>query len=402
MKKSKLLSLLLAAAVSVSSFAMIAQAAPDDLAEQTEKTVAFAKQSEWAQDDWTIFALGRHQATGCETLYEEYYQGVVEQLNDPAANLIPSDYIRLSLALTAIGVDPRDVEGTDLLQQINEADREEYLQMSPSSLAYGLALMERYPDSFNGTIKEETISQLLAAKQEDGSFSYMAGVAASDPDSTAQAIQGLMLLGDDYAEEVEAAANWLKDQMDENGAIAVDWGSGPSANPSSTAQALIAFSQKGEEPANEQGKTLYDGMMGFALDDGSFKDVNYMTGNLEYSAYTSGQCFQALVAYSRMANGQTAMFDLSDATVTPGFGQEEQPDSSDVSSEEPSSDSSSEPAEEPTSSEESVPAAESAPETGSAGTEEPESPETGDLNVMSIAAVGLIAAAAAVALHKKK
>ena len=56
MKKSKLLSLLLAAAVSVSSFAMIAQAAPDDLAEQTEKTVAFAKQSEWAQDDH--FRLG--------------------------------------------------------------------------------------------------------------------------------------------------------------------------------------------------------------------------------------------------------------------------------------------------------------------------------------------------------
>ena len=112
MKKGKLLSLLLAAAVGAGSLAMTAQAAPAELPAQTAKTAAFVKASEWVlNDDWAIFTLGRNQEEGCEKLYEDYYQEVLALLADPAAKLIPSDYIRLSLSLTAIGIDPRNIEG---------------------------------------------------------------------------------------------------------------------------------------------------------------------------------------------------------------------------------------------------------------------------------------------------
>lgn len=313
MKKGKLLSLLLAAVVGAGSLAMTAQAAPAELPAQTAKTAAFVKASDWVlKDDWAIFALGRNQEEGCEKLYEDYYQGVLALLADPA-KLIPSDYIRLSLSLTAIGIDPRNIEGNDLLEKIDQADREMYFKMSTSSLAYALALMERYPDSFSGTLKEDTIQKILGAQQADGSFDYTVGGGYPDPDSTAQAMQGLMLLGDTYASEIQAAVDWLKAQMNEDGAI-LNWGA---ANPSSTAQVLIAFAQKGEVPANDQEKTLYDGIMTFALDNGSFLDANWQTGELEYNEYTTGQCFQALVAYSRMVNGQSALFDLSDAAVAP-------------------------------------------------------------------------------------
>ncbi|MFR5790941.1 MAG: hypothetical protein ACLUFA_11255, partial [[Clostridium] leptum] len=111
MKKGKLLSLLLAAVVGAGSLAMTAQAAPAELPAQTAKTAAFVKASDWVlKDDWAIFALGRNQEEGCEKLYEDYYQGVLALLADPA-KLIPSDYIRLSLSLTAIGIDPRNIEG---------------------------------------------------------------------------------------------------------------------------------------------------------------------------------------------------------------------------------------------------------------------------------------------------
>ena len=137
--------------------------------------------------------------------------------------------------------------------------------MSTGSLAYALALMERYPDSFSGTLKEDTIQKILDAQQADGSFEYTAGAGFSDPDSTAQAMQGLLLLGDCYAAEAQAAGDWLAAQMNEDGVLAIDWGTGPTPNPSSTAQALIAFAQKGEVPANDQGKTLYDGIMTLSL-----------------------------------------------------------------------------------------------------------------------------------------
>lgn len=385
MKKGKLLSLLLAAVVGAGSLAMTAQAAPAELPAQTAKTAAFVKASDWVlKDDWAIFALGRNQEEGCEKLYEDYYQGVLALLADPA-KLIPSDYIRLSLSLTAIGIDPRNVEGNDLLEKIDQADREEYFQMSTGSLAYALALMERYPDSFSGTLKEDTIQKILDAQQADGSFEYTAGAGFSDPDSTAQAMQGLLLLGDGYAAEAQAAVDWLKAQMNEDGAI-LNWGA---ANPSSTAQVLIAFAQKGEVPANDQEKTLYDGIMTFALDNGSFLDANWQTGELEYNEYATGQCFQALVAYSRMVNGQSALFDLSDAAVAPRPKPEDEKPESGSSSSQASSEPSS------AREEESEPPASSAAANLN-------SPKTGDMGLVSIAAVGLIAAAAAVVLYRKK
>ena len=391
MKKGKLLSLLLAAAVGAGSLAMTAQAAPAELPAQTAKTAAFVKASDWVlKDDWAIFALGRNQEEGCEKLYEDYYQGVLALLADPA-KLIPSDYIRLSLSLTAIGIDPRNIEGNDLLEKIDQADRENYFQMSTSSLAYALALMERYPDSFSGTLKEDTIQKILDAQQADGSFEYTAGAGFSDPDSTAQAMQGLLLLEDGYAAEVQAARDWLAAQMNEDGVLAIDWGTGtgPTPNPSSTAQALIAFAQKGEVPANDQEKTLYDGIMTFALDNGSFLDTNWQTGELEYNEYATGQCFQALVAYSRMVNGQSALFDLSDAAVAPRPKPEDEKPESGSSSSQASSEPSS------AREEESEPPASSAAANLN-------SPKTGDMGLVSIAAVGLIAAAAAVVLYRKK
>ena len=362
MKKGKLLSLLLAAVVGAGSLAMTAQAAPAELPAQTAKTAAFVKASDWVlKDDWAIFALGRNQEEGCEKLYEDYYQGVLALLADPA-KLIPSDYIRLSLSLTAIGIDPRNVEGNDLLEKIDQADREKYFKMSTSSLAYALALMERYPDSFSGTLKEDTIQKILGAQQADGSFDYTVGGGYPDPDSTAQAMQGLMLLGDTYASEIQAAVDWLKAQMNEDGAI-LNWGA---ANPS-----------------------LYDGIMTFALDNGSFLDANWQTGELEYNEYTTGQCFQALVAYSRMVNGQSALFDLSDAAVAPRPKPEDEKPESGSSSSQASSEPSS------AREEESEPPASSAAANLN-------SPKTGDMGLVSIAAVGLIAAAAAVVLYRKK
>lgn len=385
MKKGKLLSLLLAAVIGAGSLAMTAQAAPVELPGQTAKTADFVKTSDWVlTDDWAVFSLGRNQEEGCEALYEEYYQGVLELLADPAANLIPSDYIRISLSLTAIGIDPRNIEGNNLLEKINQADRKEYFQMSTGSMAYALTLMQRYPESFTGTIQEETIQRILDAQQADGSFDYTVGGGYPDPDSTAQAMQGLMLLGDTYASEIQAAADWLKAQMGESGAI-LNWGA---ANPSSTAQVLIAFAQKGEDPINAQGKTLYDGVMSFALADGSFQDTNWQTGQLEYNQYATGQCFQALVAYSRMANGQTALFDLSDATVT------ERPKAEE---EKPESNASSQVSSQPS----SVPAEEPEPVVSSSA-EDLDTPKTGDMGLVSIAAIGLIAAAAVVVLRKKR
>ena len=51
MKKGKLLSLLLAAAVGAGSLAMTAQAAPVELPAQTAKTAAFVKASDWVLND---------------------------------------------------------------------------------------------------------------------------------------------------------------------------------------------------------------------------------------------------------------------------------------------------------------------------------------------------------------
>lgn len=396
MKKGRLAALLLAVVVGAGSLAATAYAAPAEISEQTAKAAAFAKVSDWALDDWSIFALARSGESGCETLFENYCEKTLDLLEDPSANLACGDYIKMALALTAIGVDPQNAGGHNLLALIDAFDRQQYLELSTTSLAYALVLMTRYPDAFTGTIREETIQQILAARQADHSFSYLAGVEASDPDSTAQAIQGLMLLGDAYAAEIQAAADWLKGQMDENGAI-LNWGS---ANPASTAQALVAFSQMGEEPENAQGETLYNGMMDFALADGSFQDVNWQTGGLEYNAYASGQCFQGLVAYQRMATRQAPLLDVRDVTVTARPKQEDTSSQS-GSSHEPKPDFSQPQASAFSQEAVSSPSKESPEETVSLE-EDLKTYQTGDMAPVSIAALGFAAAASALLLCRKR
>ena len=90
-----------------------------------------------------------------------------------------------------------------------------------------------------------------------------------------------------------------------------------------------------------------------------------------------------------MVNGQSALFDLSDAAVAPRPKPEDEKPESGSSSSQASS--------EPSSAREE----ESEPPASSAAANL-DSPKTGDMGLVSIAAVGLIAAAAAVVLYRKK
>ena len=76
--------------------------------------------------DWTVFGLARSDIRIRETYYDTYYKNVAAAVTEKDGKLSETkytEYSRLVLALTAIGRDPRDVGGYDLLVPLADLDR---------------------------------------------------------------------------------------------------------------------------------------------------------------------------------------------------------------------------------------------------------------------------------------
>lgn len=76
--------------------------------------------------DWTVFGLARSGVQVAGKYYETYYGNVEAAVTEAGGKLSETkytEYSRLVLALTAIGRDPRDVGGYDLLMPLADFDR---------------------------------------------------------------------------------------------------------------------------------------------------------------------------------------------------------------------------------------------------------------------------------------
>ena len=76
--------------------------------------------------DWTVFGLARSGVKVPANYYETYYKNVTAAVTEAGGRLSETkytEYSRLVLALTAIGRDPRDVGGYDLLMPLADFDR---------------------------------------------------------------------------------------------------------------------------------------------------------------------------------------------------------------------------------------------------------------------------------------
>ena len=263
--------------------------------------------------EWLVIALARSG----RDVPDSYYDSVVKAVQSAKGQLSDkksTEYARTILALTAIGKDPADVGGYDLLARLADMDDVTYQGINGAIFALLALDSGKYdvPAAAEGgtqTTRDGLVAYILAQQLSDGGWA-LSGTSA-DPDVTAMALQALApyRTGDETVDAaVDKGVQLLSDMQLSDGGYS-SWGT---LNSESCAQVLIALATLGIDPVSDSrfvknGLTVLDALLAYAVSGGFCHTVDG-----EADAIATEQALCALTAYARLLDGKTALYDMTD------------------------------------------------------------------------------------------
>ena len=268
--------------------------------------------------DWLIFGLARSGVKVSQKYFDAYYENVeaaVREKNGVLSDRKYTEYSRTVLALTAIGKNPADVAGYDLLKPL--ADFEQVTKQGINGTIFALLALDsgKYeipenPDAAVQATRQMYVDELLARELPDGGWTLTGG--EPDVDITAMTLQALAKYRGQA--EVEAAVERglavLSSLQEPDGGY-VSWGS---SNSESVAQVIVALTELGvpldDERFTKNGITVEDALLRFAQENGAFVHVRDGSGGDDGMA--TEQAFYALAAIHRAETGKTTLYDMTD------------------------------------------------------------------------------------------
>ena len=266
--------------------------------------------------EWLILGLARSGLEISDEYFETYFQNLSVYTAQQGGVLHAkkyTEYSRVVLAVTAIGKDPLDVGGFNMLLPL--ADFEQTVFQGINGPIFALLAL----DSGNYEIPENTadstqatrdmyVDYILNAQLPDGGWSLMGG--EPEIDLTAMALQALAKYQDrkDVAEAIEKGLAILSDRQNENGGY--QYSAAEQASCESVAQVIVAMAELGisldDSRFVKNGKTLLDGILQFRQADGGFSHL--VDGETDLLA--TEQAFYALVAAKRLAEGESSLYRM--------------------------------------------------------------------------------------------
>ena len=268
--------------------------------------------------DWLIFGLARSGVKVPQKYFDAYYENVeaaVREKNGVLSDRKYTEYSRTVLALTAIGKNPADVAGFDLLKPL--ADFEQVTRQGINGTIFALLALDsgnyeipENPDAAVQATRQMYVDELLARALPDGGWTLTGG--EPDVDITAMTLQALAKYRDqaDVTAAVERGLAVLS-SLQEPDAGYVSWGS---SNSESVAQVIVALTELGvpldDERFTKNGITVEDALLRFAQENGAFVHVRDGSGGDDGMA--TEQAFYALAAIHRAETGETTLYDMTD------------------------------------------------------------------------------------------
>lgn len=266
--------------------------------------------------EWLIMGLARSGLEISDEYYEIYFQNLSSYTAQQGGVLHAkkyTEYSRVILAVTAIGRDPADVGGFNMLQPL--ADFEQTVFQGINGPIFALLAL----DSGNYEIPQNTVGStqatrdlyvdyIINAQLENGGWSLMGGEA--EIDVTAMALQALAKYQDrkDVAEAVEKGLAVLSERQNDQGGY--QYNAAESVSSESVSQVIVALAELGialDDPRFvKNGNTLLDALMQFQQADGGF--AHLMDGETDLLA--TEQAFYALVAANRVAQGESSLYRM--------------------------------------------------------------------------------------------
>ena len=265
--------------------------------------------------DWLIFGLARSGVKVPQKYFDAYYENVeaaVREKNGVLSDRKYTEYSRTVLALTAIGKNPADVAGFDLLKPL--ADFEQVTRQGINGTIFALLALDsgnyeipENPDAAVQATRQMYVDELLARALPDGGWTLTGG--EPDVDITAMTLQALAKYRDqaDVTAAVERGLAVLSSLQEPDGGY-VSWGS---SNSESVAQVIVALTELGVSLTDSRfvksGNTLVSRLLEFRTENGAFRHI--LDGEEDVMATEQG--FYALVAVSRAEQGKSTLYTMT-------------------------------------------------------------------------------------------
>ena len=264
--------------------------------------------------EWLIMGLARSGLEISDEYYEIYFQNLCAYTAQQGGVLHAkkyTEYSRVILAVTAIGRDPADVGGFNMLQPL--ADFEQTVFQGINGPIFALLALDcgnyEIPENTVGSTqatRDLYVDYIINAQLENGGWSLMGGEA--EIDVTAMALQALANYQDrkDVAEAVEKGLAVLSERQNDQGGY--QYNAAESVSSESVSQVIVALAELGialdDSRFVKNGNTLLDALMQFQQADGGF--AHLMDGETDLLA--TEQAFYALVAANRVAQGESSLY----------------------------------------------------------------------------------------------
>ena len=260
--------------------------------------------------EWAVIGLKRSEIEISREYFENYYWNVENYVKECGGVLHDkkyTEYSRVILALTAIGKNPADVAGYNLITPL--LDYEKTVWQGINGPVWALIAL----DSGNyeaADIREKYINYILENQLPDGGWTLSGD--ASDPDITGMVLQALSKYQDN--EKVKTATEkallcMSEMQNGEGGFLSLG-----NENSESCVQMIVALTELGislDDPRFvKNGNTLVDNLMTYYVENKGFK---HTYNERESNLMATEQGFYALVSVKRFLENKNSLYRMDDA-----------------------------------------------------------------------------------------
>lgn len=256
--------------------------------------------------DWFAIGVSRF---GFEEDYEAYLTALSQRVKKLSDKDNATEWQRCAITAAAMGGDPADLEGVDLVKG-GVYGRDENSSVGKQGLnGWIFALLTLDTMGYKtpeGAVfdRERIISEIVSAQNSDGGFSLSKG--ESDIDITAMALQALSVYYNDFSRDdvrksVDKAVAYLSGKQGSDGSF---------GNAEADAQVIIALCDLGIDPEEDsrfvKDLDLLTALLSYQNSDGGFA---HEKGG-ESDELSSGQALCALAAVKRSKLTMRRIYDM--------------------------------------------------------------------------------------------
>ena len=259
--------------------------------------------------EWTVLGLARSGISVPQSYWEGYYAAVEKEVTARKGVLHEkkyTEYARVALALTAIGADPTNVGGYNLLAPLGDFDKTVWQGINGPIWALIALDAGQYEMPVNKEAKVQAtrrmyVDEILARQLADGGWALMGNTA--DPDLTGMALQALSNYHSqkNVEQAVQKGLSCLSQMQTAQGGFA-------NGTCESVVQAVVALGELGipleDSRFVKNGATLLDALYAFRRKDGRF--LHAAQGTVDQMATEQG--LYAMVSALRAAEGKSSLY----------------------------------------------------------------------------------------------